>query len=106
MSAPDACKTTTIYVVRGTTGEHSDRVEWLVKAYRSEKAAKAEVARLSAAAFGYEDRLNMADPNYSRRHNLSWVAEFHRRIGLDDPQFRHDYTGTEYQCVAVAMEDK
>lgn len=36
-----------IYVVQGSQGEYSDRMEWIYKAYRDEKTAKNQVEYLN-----------------------------------------------------------
>lgn len=40
----------TIFVVEGNTGEYSDHIEWPVKAYTSEDAAKEMVLKCQVAA--------------------------------------------------------
>lgn len=81
-----------VYVVYGTTGEYSDRQEWTVKAFVNEERAKRfagacqdEVTRLKAL-YGDELRWNKAD------------------IHKYDPQFKWDYTGTDYWVDEIELD--
>lgn len=42
---------TVIHIVCGTSGEYSDRTEWVVRAFFDESQARAEVDRLTEAFF-------------------------------------------------------
>jgi hypothetical protein len=72
-----------IWVVRGTTGEYSDRSEWPVCAYKDEQKAKDHAEMATKRAKEIEaTRKN----RYPRCEGLN---EF-------DPNMSIDYTGTEY----------
>jgi len=86
-------KTKKIYVVIGSTGEYSDRMEWLVKAFTSEKKAMKHVTKASEAARKIE--LNRKSP-YHAPENLN----------IYDPQMLMDYTGTNYHYEEVILESK
>lgn len=84
-----------IFIVTGQTGEYSDRVEWLVKAFRDRAKAMNFIAKA-------EDWL--------RANKLSFQNIDGRRL-VDhpmpdfDPDFRCDYTGTRYCIDWVDLED-
>lgn len=86
---------TTIYVVSGSTGEYSDRTDWMVRAYADEEAAKAVVTEYSAKAKEVEARCRLEedDPNYVDRYN-TYAPDF--KWPHPDPHFQMQYTGTEY----------
>jgi len=76
------------YIVTGQAGEYSDSNEWLVCAFFSEKAAKAEVLRLTnlwnqiaptSPSFDYELMNALAD-----------------QMKVHDPDFACDYAGMRY----------
>jgi hypothetical protein len=76
----------TIYVVQGTTGEYSDRTDWMVRAYNTMEEAKEEVTRLSdllRSLGGY--KFNM---DWDERDVISEVMR------LTDHRFHMDYGGT------------
>lgn len=85
-----------IWIVSGATGEYSDRTEWLVKAFCTEKRAA-----------DFVDKLD----DYMRKEK----AKFGPNIGWDnrsaiaennpyDPNMRMDYTGTNYYYEEVELE--
>jgi hypothetical protein len=87
-------KRKTIYIVMGTTGEYSDRNEWLVRAYFSKIKAEALVETLEA--WCRENSVSRLDDRVS----------FERRDGIKcplDPQFQCDYTGTSYYLAECEM---
>lgn len=81
-----------MFVVMGTTGEYSDRKEWLVCAYENETLARthAEEAQKAAARltvqYGHYHRIELDDDA------KKWDA---------DMDF--DYTGTDYTVVEVPL---
>jgi hypothetical protein len=86
-----------IYVVIGTTGEYSDRTEWLVKAFESENSAKKMVIEFSEKA---REIWDMKEKDYK-------TDEF--ELGkVFDPDFRMDnLTGTSYfLCEVELIRDK
>jgi hypothetical protein len=96
----------TIYVVEGSTGEYSDRNDWPVRAFRTEEAAKAEVTRLSELARVYEQKKDETPDFWDIQYDTAKHAAFKAAIGIDDPHFSMDYTGTRYAFYAVELEDQ
>lgn len=92
-SEPSASET--IYVVTGSTGEYSDRSEWLVYAFHTEEAAQA-----------YVDLLGVERQKLPQR---SWDWNDDQKIELAmrafDPRFSEDYTGTSWFVQAVELKD-
>lgn len=89
-----------IYIVQGSTGEYSDRHEWIVVAFANEDVAMARVERLEALLreFGTDD----ADWDDRRR-----AEEIIRTHAEGDPQCSIDYTGTRYfltKCTFIVAE--
>jgi len=83
----------TIYVVQGTTGEYSDRKDWLVKAFSSQTKALDLCHRAQLRAF--EIKKSRESP-YSAPKNSN---EF-------DPGMYMDYTGTEYTVLPVELDEE
>jgi hypothetical protein len=81
-----------IYIVEGTTGEYSDRQDWTVCAYRSEKKAEDHVRNAMLRAKEIE---KSREDQY---HVAAGVNEF-------DPDMRMDYTGTEHYTVECELKD-
>ena len=81
-----------IYIVNGTTGEYSDRNDWVVCAYKDKALADAHVhdAMLRAKEIEKSDYRHDNDRNKN---------EF-------DPNMRIDYTGTEYYVVETELKNK
>lgn len=81
-----------IYIVEGNTGEYSDRVNWLVKAFKTTEKAEA-----------YRDMLHsklLELKLYERKidRNVKIMQEY-------DEQFQCDYTGSEYTILTVEMDE-
>lgn len=85
-----------IYILFGTTGEYSDREEWMVKAFTNERSAILLEKQLSEFARVEFQNSQKADSEWDYRHNLT-----HK----DDSGFRMDYTGTFYFINEVELEE-
>lgn len=87
-----APKQETVYVVRGSTGEYSDRSEWLVRAFINEDAAKdyAERCGQHARAFAERERIAGTYIDSDGQNPL-------------DSNFHCDYTGTYYTVEACPL---
>lgn len=72
-----------LWIVEGSSGEYSDRRDWVVCAYRTEEEAKRHAARAQARS-----------EELRRKHDTYWNIP----AGANewDPQESHDYTGTRY----------
>ena len=83
-----------VYVVIGTTGEYSDRSEWLVQAFEDSFAASMLVFRLEAIYKYHADK-----PDYDRDEDS------HEQMLIDlhklDPLASVDYTGLRYSVTEV-----
>jgi hypothetical protein len=86
-----------IFVVVGSTGEYSDRGEWLTRAFRSEDAAKAYVEFLTAE----RQRLAPAGEyvDYDQREEIAG------KMRAYDPRYSEDYTGTSWFVSAVELAE-
>lgn len=80
----------TIYVVVGTTGEYSDRSEWLVCAFVKEQDAKDLVVNASRRA---QELAATRSSQYS----------IERAANEYDPKMEMDYTGTTYYYAPVEL---
>lgn len=80
----------TIYIVYGHTGEYADFTEWTVKAFTTEAAANALVAKLRAAHDTLGDWRGYGSPVMA---------------AAGDPNCRRDYTGTWYNMYPLELED-
>ena len=91
----------TIYIVSGSTGEYSDRCDWLVDAHTTEQAAKDRITQLDALmqetgvlAFPYADWKEKMDRIDAMKTHLN-----------GDPFFSCDYTGTSYSYAECELKD-
>ena len=87
-----------IYVVIGSTGEYSDRREWLVKAFPKQELAQ----QLVVAATREAKRLYAA-------YASSAYMDYHKipkGSNPVDPSMETDYTGVGYHYVEVELEEK
>jgi len=81
-----------IWIVEGTTGEYSDRDDWVVCAYTSQEKAENHASKAMRRAKEIQkDRLT----RYSAPKSSN---EF-------DPKMRMDYTGTEYYVIECELKD-
>lgn len=82
-----------IFIVTGTTGEYSDRTEWLVTAFLNEERAKELVVLASARA--RQIQLDYKDDYWDLPGDISDY----------DPKFTMDYTGTSYYYTKTEIAD-
>jgi hypothetical protein len=71
-----------IYIVQGTTGEYSDRTDWIVCAYISRELA--------------EERASKAMRRATELKRTEWEYSGTIMQNEFDANMRMDYTGTEY----------
>lgn len=90
-----------IYVIQGTTGEYSDRDEWLCFAVNSEARAKEIVEEYTREAKAIEARTKLdkdhPDYLYPRTRHGEWPHP--------DPKFGLDYTGTDYCYAEIELRN-
>lgn len=82
-----------IWLVTGSTGEYSDRMEWTVCAYFSEKLAKEHAENAQAKA-------NLLRQQYLHPWDIPKGAN-----EFDPTSFSMDYTGTRYEWSMVELAD-
>jgi len=91
-----------IYVVMGSTGEYSDRSEWLVCAYKDQKMADQH-------AFLAEQWALKKHDEYERDDRGTWELRQDIRDGKlscpYDSDFHIDYTGTSYVALPVEVRE-
>lgn len=85
-----------VYIVEGNTGEYSDRVNWLVKAFFCQKEAEKLRDKLNTELI----RLGLASDC-----DRKMVKENSLQMKKLDPEFRCDYTGTYYCILRVELDD-
>lgn len=83
-----------VFVVMGATGEHSDRNEWPVFAFKSKEAADAYVDKL--VAWCREHNIHTTQGKHHGYYNFKEVCP------LDDC-LSVDYTGTNYYVMEVKV---
>ena len=84
-----------LYIVRGSTGEWSDRSDWMVRAYFTYDEAKSEVERLTTKL---DELIGGRDVvSYEARKE---VTELMREF---DEDFSMDYTGTSWWIREVPL---
>ncbi len=82
-----------VYVVQGTTGEYSNRSDWIVCGYKSEDMANEHARKAMLRAKEIQDSKN------GRYAEPKEVNEF-------DPDMQMDYTGTEYLTFSVVIKEQ
>jgi hypothetical protein len=94
-----------IFVVSGSTGEYSDRTDWMVRAYDDEEAAKACVIEFDRVAKEIEARtqLDPGDPQHIERWAYSGYEDEEPAIKHPDPSFSMSYTGTIYGYAEIDL---
>jgi hypothetical protein len=101
-----------IYVVYGRTGEYSDRTEWPVRAFFTEQAAKDFRQRLLDAVRELGCGRNAPeassfpvyyDSEIETEAEYAHLREPWRRVKALDPDFKVDYTGTDYSYHGVPL---
>lgn len=101
----------TIYVVEGSCGEYSDHVDWLVKAFVDEEAAKQFVLACTAqgkqiVAFDQREDTEFGKKwKYSNKAKQACI-ELELGLSLLDPAFDYDYSGFNYTYYPVELEEK
>lgn len=83
-----------IYVVFGSTGEYSDRTEWLIKAFSNAEKAKELVINATQEA----DRIRV---KYKSSY-FNWDSK--NDPNKYDPKMLLDYTGTSYYYQSVELD--
>jgi hypothetical protein len=81
---------TKLYLVRGTTGEWSDRTEWSVAAFTDKRSALEYMTTLLKEYHSFPQN----DRGYSRDDKERESLEEH--MMKFDPNFEEDYTGTSW----------
>ena len=85
------------YVVIGTTGEYSDRSEWLVKAFNTESEAKVYVVLCEAQG-------RLAELARNKGEIDTWGDIPERYLKYDKAMYI-DYTGVSYYYEEVELEE-
>ena len=87
-----------IYIVIGSTGEYSDRREWLVRAFPKQEHAQLLVVTATREA----KRLyaEYASSGYMDYHKIP------KDSNPVDPSMETDYTGVGYHYVEVELEER
>lgn len=89
-----------IYLVAGTSGEYSDRREWIVKAFFTQESAIDFQKQINDWCLENKvSRLNERD---------NTIADYEVRDELKcplDPNFYCDYTGTDYYITETVLSD-
>lgn len=77
----------TLHIVTGSTGEYSDRREWLVQAHRTKAAARRHGIACQEAADALYRKYAPTEMDYDRIPD---------KANKFDPRMGTDYTGTHY----------
>jgi hypothetical protein len=88
----------TIHLVRGSTGEYSDRYEWLVAAFSTKEAAEQYITKLKTIYQQFPQEECGYQREDEEREQLQKVME------VFDPDFSEDYTGTFYYYDSVVWK--
>lgn len=87
-----------IWMVGGTSGEYSDRTEWVVDAWRSEAEAKARVEELKRRY------LELGGDSMYRIEDWDERQKTYDKMRETDPAFQADYTGTEWYVCELELK--
>jgi len=100
-----------IYILRGTTGEYSDRMDWLVRAYADEADAIRDQQDLTDAfAKLWKFMKDNEIPHYVYDAVLADDLKptydmLHNSIKEVDERFQMDYTGTSWWVSPVFFQE-
>jgi len=102
-----------VYVVQGSTGEYSDRFDWIVKAFRTKEEAdkfQQDITDVVASTLKYlkEKEIDtyqfMDSEVYIENKTIQgMLLSFMTEITNLDPKFQMDYTGTCYWVKEVEL---
>ena len=89
MNQPEAI----IYLLHGSTGEYSDRTDWVVRGYVDKATADLDCSNANTQAAQY---FNTCDRYPSYEEEISRDKALRDEILLVDPEAQFDYTGSTY----------
>lgn len=89
----------TIYIVQGTTGEYSNRNDWLVCAYRTQEQADEHASKATHRAKEIQEQVHKDGCRYTDREREIW------RTNEYDPDMQMDYTGTLYIVMETELRE-
>ena len=94
-----------IYVIQGTTGEYSDRADWIVCAFKDKEKATSFEQDLTDLSNKYFKSLEKLDLGYwiDFEELPAEVQIIYTDLILLDPKFQMDYTGTSYWVKEVEL---
>ncbi len=81
-----------IYIVEGSTGEYSDRSEWVVCAFRSKEKAEELASKATLRAKELQGE------------NWRYQSTEDRGINEFDLEMNMDYTGTDYYVIETELK--
>jgi len=90
-----------IWIVYGSTGEYSDRVEWAVMAYTDELKARVHVENCTAWFREYGPYANLAPREPKWAAYIRWNDQ--KLANPYDPNMSVDYTGTRWYLDEVEL---
>ena len=89
-----------IYILQGTTGEYSDRTDWIVRAYTDEAKAIGAQMDVTDALARLWKLMEEKDIHYYDLYDHesldSETKELYQQVSDIDPKFQMDYTGTSW----------
>lgn len=86
-----------IFIIEGTTGEYSDRSNWIVEAYADENAAKTQTEKLNRL-------VKEAEGTKESYYGAQFTNAFKKLQELD-PCAAIDYTGTDYTVFETLLKE-
>lgn len=95
-----------IYVIQGTTGEYSDRADWIVCAFEDKKQAATYEQDLTDLSANYFKGLKDASLHYYLvyfEELTEELKEIYTKLLFFDPKFQMDYTGTSYWVEEIEL---
>ena len=97
-----------IYILQGSTGEYSDRTDWIVRAYHEKDAADSsrtkadyEAAQCKKAVAEYEELESYTNNEWSKID--AEIIAIRSRLLTVDLSAQFDYTGTTYWVVPCEL---
>lgn len=92
LDAPFPVSGATAYAVMGSTGEYSDRSDWMVCAYTDESLARAHAERAEYVARAIYVQIKATRGSFCDE-----------KKNPHDPKMEMDYTGTSYTVVPMPL---
>lgn len=92
-----------VYVLYGTTGEHSDKLTWPIGAYMCKDKAVERMNFLNIVLIKHEVHWDSSNAVYRELIDFDTVIAKMKNLPNGDPNLRIDYTGSKYYIEEIPL---